>query len=314
MKTALILATCLLLGASVCMAEDQGNGARPGADGQNGQNGGPGGGRGGPGGFGGMGGRGGAMLQQLLGDVTVNQGMRALGDVSTMFSRMLGINADELKKEVSPEQLPLAASRRFVSKIPVGGIDNFDVASGGWKMEGVFKMSPEQTKSVDALRDEYKAEQKKLGQEIYAEELKLAQKVAELRAKYEQKANDLLTGADKEAKQKMDALSMEIQVKNSDALNEACMLYVIDDLLQNTELQLHLRDKSTAAYRSGAERLAALVPAEGRAALQDMLKRSADEQTQNPFQIQRRMGGRGGPGAGADGGATTPRAAQEERF
>src|SRR6185295_12047769 len=97
-------------------------------------------------------------------------------------------------------------------------------------------MTPEQAKSVETLRDEYAAEQKKLAREIYEEELKLAKKVSDLRVKYEQKATEVLTGADKEAKQQMDILAFDIQTKVNATVADVVQLYDMNDANQGVAL------------------------------------------------------------------------------
>jgi alanyl-tRNA synthetase len=241
-------------------------------------------------------------------------------NANTVTSRLLGMDLEQLKRSANIEQLPLTETRRFITRIPVGGVDNFVMSGNGWKMEGVFKLTPEQTKTVDALRDEYSAEQKKLAKEIYEEELKLAQKVTDLRAKYEQKANDVLAGADKEAKQQMDALSLEIQTKITGVVKDAIELYDVNDLNQAMNFAQAMREKVNALYQSGEDRLTTLVPAEARAKIQEMMKRQT-EAGQNPFggrrgfQVgDRPMRGAGGAGAGDAGAAVQPPKAPPDQF
>ncbi|HLX65295.1 MAG TPA: hypothetical protein VKX17_28760 [Planctomycetota bacterium] len=273
-------------------------GRGPGGGGGNWQQGGGGGaggqgfGGGGPGGMGGAGGIGQIINGVLGGNNTV----------SSMAARMLGVDLDGLKKEANLDQLPLADSRRFVTKIPVGGVDNFNATGSGWKVEGVFKMTPDQTKAVESVRDEYTAEQRKLSKEIYDAELQLAQKVVDLRKKYEQKANDVLTGADKESKQQMDALSAEIQTKATDTVKGAADLYDLNDAAQGMQFITAMREKVNALFQNGKDRLTTLVPEGNRAKIQDLLKQA------DP--VQNFIGGRGARimqnNFGGDGTAVKP--------
>ena len=135
---------------------------------------------------GGQGGPGGGLLGGLMG------GQR--NNIIGMASRMLGFEIEDPKASTAKvEALPLGAEKRMVVSVPVGGVDNFTGTGQGWKVETIFKMTDEQTKAVDALREEYKGEQKKLEAEIHEQQKAMAEKVKLLRAKYELRANDVLT-------------------------------------------------------------------------------------------------------------------------
>ena len=56
----------------------------------------------------------------------------------------------------SVNALNFGPQKRFVSRTPVGGIDNLDNWRAGWKVEDVFTLTDEQTKSLEGLRGEYK--------------------------------------------------------------------------------------------------------------------------------------------------------------
>jgi len=304
MKSFQIISACAVLALCCCKAEEANKDQQP----QRGSQADQGGGRRGAG-FGGNDWAGGAG-GMVVGGRGGGPGFGGVSNTTAMSSRMLGVDLDQLKKNANTDQLPLLDSRRFVTKIPVGGVDSFSMNGSGWKMEGVFKLTPEQSKAVDTIRDEYAVEQKKLAREIYEQELKLAQKVSELRAKYEQKANDVLTAEDKDAKQKMDALSLEIQTKINTTVKDAAELYDLNDQQQTMAFVQSMREKVNAFYQSGEDKLTALLPAEARAKIEEMNKRQAEQQ-QNGFGGARRGfnagggnvdGGGGGGGAGGRGG------------
>ncbi|MEI6232254.1 MAG: hypothetical protein WCT04_04340 [Planctomycetota bacterium] len=222
--------------------------------------------------------------------------------IAGIMSRMLGISIDDPKAPVKLDALPLGASKRMVTQIPVGGVDNFISTGSGWKMETVFKLTPEQTTQTDALREEYAAEQKKLNVEILEAEKALAAKVAELRAKYEKKANELLSGADKEAKEKMDALAAEVNAKNAASVAETMPLFDPKDWQQSMALVKTLREKTTVVTKDGEDKLLALIPQENRGKFQDIIKIQNDQRNRmNQYMQGGGFRNRGGPG-GADAG------------
>ncbi len=238
-------------------------------------------------------------------------------NVMGMISRMLGIDIEDPKAAPKLDQLPLGVSKRMVTQIPVGGVDNFIPTGNGWKMETIFKLTPDQTKATDALRDEYAAEQKKLDQEIKDAEAALAVKVTDLRAKYEKKANDLLTGADKDSKEKMDALAAEVNKKNAAWVADALPLYDTKDFQQGIAMVRAIREKITATTKDAEDKLLTYIPDENRPKFQELLKSQADMRTRMT-QMGNTIGGNGGGfqrrgqgGAGGDGGATKPPKAPE---
>jgi alanyl-tRNA synthetase len=212
----------------------------------------------------------------------------------------------------------------MVTQVPVGGVDNFNPTGAGWKVESVFKMTAEQTKAVDALRDEYAAEQKKFNQEVLDAEKVLADKATKLRQAYEKKANDVLTGADKEAKEKMDALAAEIEQKNAATVTETLPLFDLNDNQQAFAMMRALRDKTGKVLQEGEDKLVELVPTENRAKLQDALKQQADLRNRaNQFNPGGPGGnnqgggmrGRGGPGGGGNQEAVKPpKPAETDKF
>ena len=232
-----------------------------------------------------------------------------------MVSRMLGMDITDPKAAPKLEQLPLAANKRMVTQIPVGGVDNFNATGAGWKMETVFKMTPEQTKATDALREEYTAEQKKLNQEILDAEKALAAKVVELRQKYEKKANEILTGTDKENKEKMDALAAEVYTKNSATAQELLPLYDMKDWQQGMTMVRALREKTNVVTQSAEDKLLTLIPEDNRPKFQDILKTQAEQRNRVNQGIQNFGAGarqqRGGDRQKKDGGAVKPPKAPE---
>ncbi len=278
---------------------------------------------GGGGGFNGGGFGGGGGITGAIGALGGTDG------VMGMVSRMLGFNLEDPKAAPKLDQLPLGPSKRLVLQIPVGGVDNFNPTGAGWKMETVFKMTPEQTKSADALRDEYTAEEKKLNQEILDAEKALAAKVVDLRTKYEKKANELLTGIDKETKEKMDALAADVYAKNAATVAETMPLYDTKDAQQAMTMIRALRDKTSVTTKDGEDKLISLIPEDVRPRFAETLKlqeqaragrsRSVDPNTQNGGNNNatpnpngfRNRGMRGGNGGDA---VAPPKAPEGDKF
>lgn len=241
---------------------------------------------GGPGGAGGPGG----IANAFMGNQR--------GGVVGMASRMLGIDIEDPKAGPKLESLPLGAEKRMVMYVPVGGVDNFSGTGQGWKVESVFKMTEEQTKAVDTLREEYKTEQKKLEQEILEQQKAIADKVKQLRAKYEQRANDVLTGDDKAAKEKMDALAKETNTKNAAVVAEFLPMFDANDMMQGFAMLRSIREKTSLNIKGAEEKLVELTPADSRERIQEVIKTQAAVREQT-----NRFGGGGGGGApGAPGG------------
>ena len=250
------------------------------------------GGRGQWGGGGGPGGPGG-MLGGLLG------GQR--NNIFGMASRMLGFDIEDPNSAAKKiESLPLGADKRMVVSVPVGGVDNFSGTGQGWKVETVFKMTDEQTKAVDSLREEYKVEQKKLEAEILEQQKALAEKVKLLRAKYEQRANDVLTGDDKAAKEKMDTLAKDTNTKNAQVVTDLLPMFDQNDMAQGFAMLRTINEKTSTNIKAAEEKLIELVPAENRARIQEVMKTQTDLRDRNNRFMQ--FGGGGGPG-GAGGRA-----------
>jgi len=224
---------------------------------------------------------------------TVVGGMGGRNNLFSMASRTMGIEIEDPKAGPKLEVLPLGVDKRLVLHVPVGGVDNPSGTGAGWKMESIFKLTEEQTKAVDTLREEYKAEQATLNKEIQEQQKALAEKVAQLRLKYEQRANDVLTGEDKAAKEKLDALARETQTKNAQIVAEALPLYDANDMAQGFAMIRTIREKSSANVKAAEEKLIELIPAHSRDRIKDVIK----QQSEMRDQMSRwAAGGRGGPG------------------
>lgn len=254
---------------------------------------------GGGGNFGGPGG-----IANMLGGGTRN--------ALSMAARMLGIDIEDPKQEVKLDQLPLAASKRLVLQVPVGGVDNLNSTGSGWKMEAIFTMTPEQTKTIDTIRDEYKAEQKKLNEEILAQEKALALKVVELRKKFEQRATDVLTGADKESKTKLDALAVEQNEKTAALVAETLPLYDLNDFQQGFALVRALSDKIKTILQTGQDKLVELVPANSKDKIKELIKVQNEQRDRTNRFMQGGGRGRGGPGAPGGDAVKPPKAPEED--
>jgi len=206
-----------------------------------------------------------------------------------MASRMLGLDIQDPKAGPKLDALPLGADKRFVFNVPVGGVDNPGSTTNGWKMEAIFKMTDEQTKSAEALRAEYAVEEKKLEQEIQDQFKTQADKLKQLRLKYEQRANDILTADDKQRKEKLDALARETNAKNMDIIKELLALYDVNDWQQRMALSGAIRDRVGKNDQEAESKLVELVPPESRDKIEAVVK----QQTQ-----AREMMARWGQGMG----------------
>ena len=266
-------------------------------------------GRGGRGNWGGGGGGGGAPGGNTFGGgMAGGRGIGGIGGggtggngVFSIASRALGVDIQDPKAVLKVDELPLGAQKHFVTLVPVGGVDNLSNTGKGWNMENIFTMTPEQTKSVEALREEYQAEEKKLQTEIAAQEKKLADKAIELRQSFEKRANDLLTGADKESKTKLDALSVDVHKKSADLVAETLPLYDMNDFQQGFALIRALSDKMSKITKDGEVKLVELVPETAKDKVQTLIK-TLDEARDRSAQM---IGGRGANVAPGAGGGNT---------
>lgn len=245
-----------------------------------------------------------------LGNLGTTAGVR---DITSTISRMLGFEVPDPKAAPKLDQLPLGPRKRLVMEVPVGGVDNFNGTGAGWKMEAVFKLTPEQVKAADSVREEYTAEEKKLNQEIVEAQKALAAKVLELRQKYEKKANDILTGADKETKEKMDALAAEVYEKNATIVNETVPLYDTKDLQQGLTMIRALREKTSKTVQDGQDKLLQLIPEDSRPKFQEIMKTQADQRQRTDRLLQGGARGIGG-GRGGDDPVKPPKAPEGDKF
>jgi len=259
---------------------------------------GPGGGDRGPGGGEARGrGEGGAPWAAGLNGLNIpNLGGRGAGgnNVISMASRMLGIEIEDPKAQTKLEELPLGAEKRQVINVPIGGIDNPGGTGAGWKMESVFKLTEEQTKALETVRSEYEADQKKLDAEIKEQMKAVAEKVKQLRQKYELRANDVLAGEDKASKEKMDAIAMELQHKNTAIVKEVQPLFDMNDMQQGFAMIRMIREKTSTNLKDYETKLMELIPAASRETIAEVIKRQSEMRDQ----MNRWMGGAGQRGGG----------------
>ena len=245
------------------------------------------GGRGGPGQFNPQGL--GNMISNFLGGHGIQLGGNMGDNVEAIASRQAGVELDN-KTNAKVDALPLGANRSFVLNVPVGGVDSYSLNLHGFKMETVFKLTDEQTKAVADLRDEYKNEQKKLEAEIVAQQKALAEQALKLRLKYEQRANDILTGADKETKQKLDALAQDTNAKAFTAATGTLADYDNPDFTKIRQIIAEIRQTTGKLFEDAQAKVLELLPPGGKAFVEAAFKELQAQQQQNPWQ------GQGGPG------------------
>jgi hypothetical protein len=233
--------------------------------------------------------------------------MRGMGRsfMAPMMNQVAGVDLESPKAAGREDKLPLGGDKHFVLNVPVGGIDQIGVQGNGgqggsWKMEELFKLTDEQTKAVEALRTEYAAERKKLEEEILAQQAALAEKAKKLRDTYEQRANDVLTGADKENKQKIDAVEKEAGKQIEAAVTEGTAnLDNNNDPQQLFTAARTVREKVQPVIQDARKKMVDLIPTETRAKVQDVFTQDDTVQKQRQDFMQR-MRGRGGPGGEKD--------------
>lgn len=223
-------------------------------------------------------------------------------NVINMASRMLGIEIEDPKAQTKLEELPLGAEKRQVVNVPVGGVDNPGGTGAGWKMESVFKLTEEQTKALETVRSEYEAEQKKMDAEIKEQMKQVAEKVKQLRQKYELRANDVLAGEDKASKEKMDAIAIELQNKNTAIVKEVQPLFDMNDMQQGFAMIRMIREKTSTNLKDYETKLMELIPPANRETIAEVIKR----QTEMREQMNRWMGGGGFQRGGNNGGGDRP--------
>lgn len=274
---------------------------------------GPGGGDRGPGGDARGRGEGGAPWAGGLNGLNIpNLGGRGAGgggnNVINMASRMLGIEIEDPKAHTKLDDLPLGAEKRQVVNVPIGGIDNPGGTGAGWKMESVFKLTEEQTKALETVRSEYEADQKKLDAEIKEQMKLVAEKVKQLRQKYELRANDVLAGEDKASKEKMDAIALELQNKNTAIVKEVQPLFDMNDMQQGFAMIRMIREKTSTNLKDYETKLMELIPAASRETIAEVIKRQSEMRDQ----MNRWMGGAGGQRGGGDRQDRPDRAARRD--
>ena len=185
--------------------------------------------------------------------------------------RMLGIEIDDSTSATKIQSLPLGADRKHTLNVPVGGVANPGTATG-WKMEAIFKLTDEQTQSLDVLRKEYETECTKLENEIAEQRKVLATKAVDLRKKFEVRANDVLTGADKEAKAKIDALSAEADAKIAATIKDAVALYDQDNYINMSHF---LRPYINKIALETESKLVELLPADSKVKIKEVFQQQA---------------------------------------
>lgn len=238
-------------------------------------------------------------------------GGRGSQNVISMASRMLGVEIEDPKAQTKIEELPLGAEKRQVLNVPIGGIDNPGGTGQGWKMESVYKLTEEQTKALETVRIEYDADQKKLDAEIKEQMKLIAEKVKQLRQKYELRANDVLAGEDKASKEKIDALALDLQKKNTTVVKEVQPLFDMNDMQQGFAMIRMVREKTSSNLKEYETKLLELVPAASRETIGEVIRRQSEMRDQ----MNRWMGGgRGGPGGdrGPGGGGDRPERARRD--
>ena len=226
--------------------------------------------------------------------------MQMLGGDGSAAARSILIESPSDLSKVN--NLPLGPQRRFVLSVPVGGLDNLNSAGNGWKMEQIFTLTDEQQKSVVALRDEYQAEKAKLEADIAVQQKALAEKAKALRDTFEQRANDILTGADKDAKEKIDAMARDTQAKNAAAATDLATLAQDPNNKDPRQIMMMARTVRETTSRTAQEArktLLAILPAESRARAEDLIK--LEEANKPWWDNADNWGGGGGGGGGGAG-------------
>lgn len=244
-------------------------------------------GQGGPGAPGGFGGRaafaGNGGMAWRNGVEMANQNPRRMWADSFAFRFGDIIDADSRAKL---DQLPYGVERRNVLNIPIGGIDNpgaqFNNRAIG--VEDYFTLTPEQTKAVTALREEFKTAQDDLAKEIFAQQREWAKKIATLRGAYELRANDVLTGDDKKKKEELDKFMQDIAVKNLEIITK-----LLDELKpeDGRAVWQNSNDKTLPNIEAAEKKLLELAAGDNRAKVEEILKGQI-EQREHMKQWQQR--------------------------
>jgi hypothetical protein len=196
-----------------------------------------------------------------------------------ILARMFpGLGLDDQSK-VNWEALPLGMDKKFLTSLPVGAVENpggVDFpAYPGWRIEEVFKLSNEQSTSLQKLRADYEAKKAKLGQELAEAQKAYIEKFRALRLQYEQQANDLLTGPEKEAKAKLDALRDELAAKKKELVNTLGLDKPQTDSRGFMELSKKTREELSKVVAEFEAKLLDLLPTDRKAAIEGMVKQQA---------------------------------------
>jgi hypothetical protein len=214
-----------------------------------------------------------------------------------LISRMTGVDVANIAaaaKEPKLETLPLGGYRRLVINVPVGGIENPAGTGTGWKVEAVLNLNAEQQAALQALRDGYDKDKKALQKELGDAQNQLAQKAIQLRQAYEDRANALLTGADKELKLKLDALTADAGAKSDALVKDALNLHDPEDNGQLLALANWLRDKMNTLVTQTEASLLQLIPDDRKPVIESVIRNNA--QTRQRIMMQAMFGPPGGPG------------------
>jgi hypothetical protein len=195
-----------------------------------------------------------------------------------MLSRMFpGLGLDNGN---SPrwDTLPFGMDRRFLINSQVGSVENPGGADypafGGWPIEEILKLSPDETQALQAIRQEYAAERKKLDEEVAEFHKAEVEKLRALRLKYEQKANEALSPEQREAKQKFDALRDELIAKKKALVSEVLGPDPSNGALSRAALS-NLREGLPKIVAEIEAKFLELLPAEAKAKIEPMLKQQA---------------------------------------
>jgi hypothetical protein len=243
-------------------------------------------------------------------------------------------NAVSLDEPISLDRLPYGDARRLVP-LPVGGIDNFQESTGGfrgfagrgarsgatgWKVEDIYTLTDEQKQALEKLRTQYKEETAKLQAKFDEANKAMAAEVIEARRKFEQLANDVLTGTAKEEKTKLDALAQEVATQRKAKTEEQKgkvteLRQQVEALVTKaradgnwgalaqegwqkvTELGRGLREQRDTLIKDAVAKMKEIVTGDAKAKLEEALKKIEEQR------------GRFGPGGGG-GGTRTPGSGQ----
>jgi hypothetical protein len=209
------------------------------------------------------------------------------------------------------------ASNNLVRNVPVGGIDQFGASNAAKKVEDVFKLTPEQSASMETIRQEFKKEADALEKELAEQQAAIGEKARQLRLKYELRANDVLVGDQKAKKEKLDALAAEMYAAvNASSEETLTKLKALDkDNKQGaTDFENALREKSLAIIDATQAKVLAELPAEAREAFQKDIaaRKERLEQMRKWRDAAGQFGGGRGRGQGGGEAPKPPRPPEEK--